>query len=408
VNSTQERLRDAFRADAEAIGPETMRALGTARDPEPIRLAGPGDRRRRGRPGRIRRIGFPVAAAAAVTGIVVLAAVLVPRALSQRASHATGANTGGAAAGHRSGGVAAPPYPAFFVAANPDSNRLEVRRATTGALAATVRAPAGVTFASVGTGDSQTFVVAAWPGSGCRTLLYEFRLGAAGRPGPLTPFGGGSVPGDISTNIAVGASDHVIAYGADSCGRPNHPTAGLRVTDLATGHTTRWSFPDQQDVGSLSLSADGSELGYIVDETKLFPSIAAVVPVGAGSGTLAGRSHIVEPARSLTNISSAVLSPDGKTLWSVSDRTGAATASPPSMNLNETIVSSGVRQPSRTLPGGAFGVWAAPGGGWLLVQRELGSYMSAPRLDRVNENGDELHPLQGAWLGPDRGADIAW
>jgi hypothetical protein len=432
VNVTEKRLRDAFRADAETVRPETLPPLSTASGAAPAGESGHTARRVRGqrgraswrargrpgpirpedgRTGRARRIVYPAAAAAGVTAIVVLAAVLVPRALdSGRAAGQAGRPARGSVAGRAAGGRDALGYPRFFVAADTGTNVLEVRSAVTGAEVARLRAPAGVTFSSVSAAGSPRFVVAGWGASACSTLLYQFRLSPAGRPGPLMPFAGGSVPGDMITNLAVSDSGRILAYGSQSCtaGGP-HATATLVVRNLATGHATRWRFPQQQDISSISLSGDGSLLGYTVGETKLFPSLAAVVPTSAPSGPLAGRSHVVVPGQADTNITSAVLSPDGRTLWSVSDRTGPAAGHPPSMNLNATDVRTGFREPSRTLPGWVGTVTAAPGGRWLLLARELTPHVAPPRLDRVRENGDELHRLAAARLADsDAGDELAW
>jgi hypothetical protein len=425
MNAIEDRLRDAFRADADMIGPESVRAPESLRaswsDDPAVRSGRRGLLRRHrfrrtgiGAGARPRELALPLAAAAGVTVVVVLAVILVPRALRtpQQAPgpvHHVGAGRGRSAAPSRpQGSNPGTPYPAFFVAAV-DESLLEVRSAKTGALAAEVRAPAGVTFTSVATGDSGTFIAAGWKGSGCRTLLYQFRLSAAGRTGPLKPFAGGSVPGNLSSNLAVSANDRVLAYASATCGGTPGPSV-LRVLQLATGQTTQWTFPHQQVVAAVSLSADGRRLAYNV--SRPFPSFAAVVPTSAPSGPLAARSRVVAQARqwgAATEIDSAVLDPDGRTLSLVTNLTGEAAIRHWSMRLRRVDVATGVQMHAQRFSGVALGVWGDPAGGWLIVQSDLSASFATPQLRRVDLRSGTAQRLAGGWIiQGDQAPMIAW
>jgi hypothetical protein len=398
VNTIEERLRDAFRADGEAIRPETIRPAPAARGGQPgpqLTAAAP-----LGAPGaaghRASRILLPAAAAAAVTLIIVLTAVLVPRATPS--GHGGGSQPS----------AAAPGYPRYFVALNPDNNgrRLDVRSAVSGALVGSVRPPHGSTFSSVATGNGTSFIAATWGPGACQTGFYRFRLRRGGRPTALS-LSAGPVR-SLDLDLAVSRDGQTIAYLGDDCASGKVPASSfLTVLSTATGQQKRWTYPRQQDVESLSLTADGGKLSYNVAETKLFPAITGLLATGARTGRLAAHSHIVARGAQFapgTDIPANVLTPDGRTLYFSTNPTGAGL----SWQLRAYNVATGQLRILHRFPGSSFTVQVDPAGRYLLLDSELGSTLSTPRLARLDTVTGKLSYLPAAWIGPDADPGIAW
>ena len=154
MNTVEDRLRDAYRAAAETVRPETVLAQGVRglRDDDPPRA-----RRPRRWPARGRLL-IPLAAAAAVAAVAIGASVLLPRPAPAR-----GGPPRPAAGRPRTS-------PAFFVALNWSLHpSMVVVNATTGTRGATIRLPFRATeLTGVATGDGRTFVAAARTAA-CRT-----------------------------------------------------------------------------------------------------------------------------------------------------------------------------------------------------------------------------------------------
>jgi hypothetical protein len=115
-------------------------------------------------------------------------------------------------------------------------------------------------------GSDRTYVAAAITSfqDACTTQLYRFTIGPRGLPSRLTPL---SVPQFTGTvNELVGSADgNVLAYTASGrCAPRGHHLAG--VIHLATRQITTWSYGlgnrRPTIFGSLSLTADGSLLGF--------------------------------------------------------------------------------------------------------------------------------------------------
>jgi hypothetical protein len=300
VNTLEDRLRDAYRAAAETVKPETIRLSA---------VPSPPDRDRR-RP-RHGRLVIPLAAAAAVIAVAATVAVLLPR-------------TAPGLDGRKSAGGQPPPAllttPGYLVALNwMVRPYMFVVNATTGIQRAriTLPFPAG-DLKSVATGDGQTFVVAASEPGLCRTSLYRFSLGADGTPTALTGFA--TVPGIVQTPwaMAVSGSGQVVAYDALACGqrsmrqlarsgglgqlaRAGYPQQGfVAVVNTETGQTKRWTFETSvnsrtQASGNVSISADGRVVGFgnqVIDADAAPGSLAAHSRVVATGGEF-GRSAIL-------------------------------------------------------------------------------------------------------------------
>lgn len=389
MNTLEDRLRDAYRGVAATVRPETIRSLGDQALGTPI----PASRRR--------RVLIPLAAAVAVAAVAITAAVAVPLALP------------GQPRGHRPAAVAqAGAYPKFFVALTGNGYSLAVRNATTGALVARVSPPhPGLNFAAVATGNSRTFVTAVWKAGICATHFYQFRLSSSGAPTALTPF---AIPElrQLVSEIAVSGNGQTFAYYTELCTSDAQAASYLAATNLATGRIRRWSVPGQADVGPLSLTANGRLLGYNIELTKLFASVARVMPTDAAPGSAAQRSRTVVRASRFgpsTDISSAAITTDGSALYFTTNSTGTALAKRLVWQLRMADLATGRIRIVQAFAGGiANGVSADPSGRYLLLQSDQGPAFSRPRLARLDTATWQIAYLRAAWMGANQSAGIAW
>src|SRR5260370_14306902 len=161
MSRLEDRLRDAYRGAADTVTPGSIRGLD-----EPVT-----PRSRPDRPGTrwVRGVLVPLAAAAAVTVIAVLAAVVLPQGSAQNQNQP-------------SLGPASPADPKFLIHDSTGTSPLSVRNAATGAAVARITVPTapgshvGRTYVtSVATGNGHTYLVAAYRNP-CRSWLYQFQL----------------------------------------------------------------------------------------------------------------------------------------------------------------------------------------------------------------------------------------
>jgi hypothetical protein len=279
MRAMEERVRDAFGAAAETV---------TAQDlPGP---PAPGGRsraawgRRAWAPRARLHALIPVAAAACVAVIAVTTTVVVPRLLAGPPGGQAGALAGA---------------PKFFAGvANPSerfppSTVLNIYRSATGRVAASFRPPRPEhEFAAVGRlGNDRTYVAAAVTSfHACTTQLYRFSIDARGRPSRLTPLSVPQVTGTV-VELAGSADGNVLAYTANAsswCVPHGRDLAG--VIHLATGQVTTWSYGGRgsKTFGSVSLTADGSVLGFLASrpDGPDGASDAWVLPTSAPAGPL--------------------------------------------------------------------------------------------------------------------------
>jgi hypothetical protein len=298
MNSLEDRLRDAFRADADTVRPGTIPPVPG----RPVGLAG-AERGKRGA-----RILIPVAAAAAVlalvTGLSLATSRFGTRVRSVPISPVSSPPASGAwpsgpvhtpvLRAQASRGVpasaAAPGLPRFYVtvynAADGGMNHIFVRGTASGRAVATITSPAGHFFAGMAaTAGDRTFLTALESNTGCTAQLEWFRLDDHGRPGPLTPLHI-TVPRTYGRtgDLAITPDGRTIAYAAYECDGAGE----VGVIHLASRHARVWSDPLPNSPASLSLSADGRWLGYTMG-----PGGARVLSTGAPAGSLAARSRIV-------------------------------------------------------------------------------------------------------------------
>jgi hypothetical protein len=306
VNTLEDRLRDAYRAAAETVRPDAIHQDAILSPPDHARRRARRTGQTGPRPSR-RRMLIPLAAAGAVIAVVATVAVLLPQA-------AFGPGSGKPTSGQTTPVVLS--TPAYFVGLNWTTHpSMYVINAATGVRGARISLPFPRTdLTSVATGDGQTFVVAAATGS-CSTALYRFTLAANGTPSPMTQFT--TVTGQISDpwEMAVSAGAQFIAYDNLACGQQinsvaeqNNAKGYLSVLDTVTGHIKRWRFRNDMPGTNVSISADGSVVGFS----------NVVVDTDAPSGSLAARGRVVATNGEFgasTIVGGLNVSPDGKTAY---------------------------------------------------------------------------------------------
>jgi hypothetical protein len=367
-------------------------------------------RQLRGRPKRAIHIAIPAIAAAMVVLIVVGAAVLVPHAQS---SHRSATSRTGA-------GAARSAYPRYFVAVDSQGSSLSVHSATTGAQVAVIM-PLHGQFWGLATGNGRVYyaaeqtvavpgqAAAGQQGSGGTSRLYQFRLTAGGQPTALTLLSTGISSLSQPWTMAVSANGQILAY----IGTSTSGATYLAVTNTVTGQTRRWQYPAGEDIGPLSLSADGSLLAYDVELTSSYPSVAGVLPTDAPPGSLSQRSRIVVRAASINpseDIRSVALSPDGRTLYFAANATGLALIKTMTCELRVVGLVSGHRAPARvlrTFPGVAMGAWLDPSGRYMLLQTVPPKAVT-PQLTRLGLPAMKVTELQSAWMPSNWSVPIAW
>jgi hypothetical protein len=169
----------------------------------------------------------------------------------------------------------------------------------------------------------RTYLVAVDAVTSCLTRFYLVRITATGKPEAL---GQQPVPPvhEEVWSLAATPDGKTIAYAASGCSKGSR--GYLAVTSVTTGKTRRWSGVNLGGVstgnlelqGNLSLSADGSVLGFAATtgELPLHWSFR-VLRTSAPAGQASSRSRIVasiSPAAA-TDGASAAVSADGQILY---------------------------------------------------------------------------------------------
>jgi hypothetical protein len=307
MRAMEERVRDAFGAAA-----ETVSARDLPGPPTPAGRASAWGARAWAARVRVRAL-VPIAAAAAVALIVVTAALVVPKLLT------------GPPGGRPPGGLAG--APAFFAGvAGAPPTVVNIYRSATGRVVASFPTPGNLRMvtAVARLGGDRTYAVAAVNKSDCTTLLYRFRIDSAGRPSGLTPLSVPRVTGQVG-ELVGSANGNVLAYTASGpC--TSHAYTPVGVIHLATRQATTWTFQTARPrwtrghkykywqpyaaVGSLSLTADGSVLGFLAGPDRGYgPQDVWALPTSAPPGALT--SHARKVLHVSTDVFRVVLSPSG-------------------------------------------------------------------------------------------------
>jgi hypothetical protein len=295
MNEIEDRLRDAFRADAEAVSPQS--------------LAGLAERATRARPRRPHwrsRLLVPLAAAAAVTAVIVAVTTLSPF------------GSGGSPAAALPAGV-----PRFYVISYDQSGlSLVIRSTATGQVTGTIRLPRRRKITSVAplAGDEAYLALVqpadARPGP---NRLEQFTLSKTGRPSALRPL---RVPVPAGNpEFTVTPDGQTIAF----FGGGTRDDTQVEVINRRTGQTRTWTGCACAASASwygltLSLSASGKLLAAIplrgTPPNNWFLGIR-LLPTTARSGSYTRHSRLVLPGAAW-----AVLSPSGSTLYACLARPG--------------------------------------------------------------------------------------
>ena len=346
VSGTGDRLRDAYHAVGEAV---QLEDVGDLRRPRPLpRIAGSA---------RWTRRLTPLAAAAAVV-LALGAAVAIPRLAGHGAAAVTAPQATGASSGQ----------PPFLVDIGRAAYRyLQVRDAATGRVLTQLKPPGedGRWAAVAATGNPARFVVGATylraPGAmSCTssqdyTQLYTLTLTAAGVQASLSPLYripvqfDSSVPSGSRSALAVSADGRTVAYATAPCGRRTSKTQ-MSIVVIRDGVSRTWTTPWQAGPSSLSLSADGSELGY-ADITQYGWPIsplgsAWILPTGSPPGSAArwSRKLLSNVPDAGIQITDEELSPDGTIMYVV---TATAPDDNPNKPTTDTLYAYGTASGAR-------------------------------------------------------------
>ncbi len=325
MNTIEDRLRDAFRADADTVRPEALRPV-PGRETRQGNVTRP--QRATGKPRR-GRVLLPLAAAAAVAAIAG-SVLVVPKVWPTHAHRPLPARA--LAAAFPGGRAPATKPPKFFVetAYDPSANvnRLMIVSTATGRVIGRITAPqAQRHFEAVAAlGNDRTFVAAAI-GAQCDTSFYRITVTAEGRPTSIAALSLAQVPGHlIPGSLAVSVDGKFLAYATTKCTGnvrvDSHQYYGqLGVADLAASTTTTWRFTQPAAPGSLSLSANGKLLEMVSNPSNgaraysIERNAAWVVRTTSPAGPLAQRyQRVFGPPEWPT---AAILSPTGHVTWAL-------------------------------------------------------------------------------------------
>jgi hypothetical protein len=424
VNDIEERLRDAYRAAAQTIPPEAAGGL----DERVVRIgrAAGGGRARRVMSGRVL---LPVAAAAAVVAAAVLVPTFESGLLAGHGSAAPGAGRGPGAAkpsaiarhpsratkgGKPNRTLAVPPgAPAFFFASDGGSGTtLYVYSTATARVVARITPPhPGDIFDGIAaTSDPLRFVVATGHDASCGARLYALRLTADGQPAGYTPLPVPSLPEDVIA-LAATPDGRFLAYAGDECADQSGQ-GDIGLVNMGTGAISRWTAPKQEDIGSVSVSGNGTEIEFTVGQTQLFNAEAGLLATGAPGGTLAQNAHVIvsntqlRPAGTVPD--GAALSPDGRTMYVCAGGVGIGNTPPPATPDPLLTFTGGTL--TRTAHLGAAGpceLSLDPSGKYLLAQTS-GYNNIGPMLQRVDLATGKATRLPVPAASIQNGVQVSW
>ena len=366
-NDLEDRVRDAYQSAA--------RTVQTLQRPAPMLAAGSVRRPRR------MNVLAPIAAAAAVI-VVIAGSVALPRLFT------------GASANPATPQISAPGhYPPFQVVladkSNSDSS-LRVESAATGHVVTTVALPwPGAEWGAVtAVGDTGRFIVAAEPksvpsrGFSFPTRLYALTLSARGAVAGLTPLAVPVLQGQV-TSLAASTDGRTVAYTLVPLDARLDHSVGI-----ITGRTSRqWSIGGLTRTGAgnlgifdVSVSSDGSMVAFIT-QSQVSGEAVWVLPTGSAPGGITARARkvyqhqlpTVGPGNKVAALDSALISPDGSTLYIATSGNSASGKVVTALTAYRT---AGGASPATvtTFPGGFYeglGEVLTPAGGGMLLAWNL-------------------------------------
>jgi hypothetical protein len=313
MNNVETRLREAFRADAETVRPETIRPLpepGAHARRDQLRWLADGSRRG--------RILIPLVAAATVAAILAGVAVAAPRIWS---GPTPSEPVNAIAAGFPGSAVPKAPLPKFVatIVQSGTGVRLETLSTKTGHVIADVTAPHTRYLSIAADGNDRTFIVAT-AGPGCSTRLSRLTFSAAGRLQRTRPLQGSALHGHADWQaMAVSADGRFLAVASRNCKVNNGSIKHLgtiSLINLRTGTSKGWGFRWPALPTDLSLSADGRMLEFVSNPsngTRVGSDrLNQVWALRTNSRSGPVEQHYRSVAGSLPTLSGAALSPNGR------------------------------------------------------------------------------------------------
>jgi hypothetical protein len=177
------------------------------------------------------------------------------------------------AAGHQPAGLAgAPKFFAGITEKPPGQYHpatvVNIYRSATGRVVGSIRPPKPYRdFVAVSRlGGDHTYVASAITGftaAACTSHLFRFSIDGQGHPSWLTPLSVPEVTTGQMEELVSSADGKALAFTASGCA----PGLEIGLINLATGQTTTWIVPHRDHIpvgyGSLSLTADGTRLGFL-------------------------------------------------------------------------------------------------------------------------------------------------
>jgi hypothetical protein len=348
VNAIEDRLRDAYRAAADTVGPDSIPALTDVRAPGRGRT---GSRGIPASPGgqRWRKLAIPVAAAVAVSAIAATAWLARP----------DGGPSGGL--GPAPGGGAAPP----FIVGPPGQHGLAVYSATTGKALAHIPDPGrGLDFLkTAATANDRAFVVsAARTKGGCYTLFYRLLLTREGRLASMTRLAVPRARNQIAYGVAASADGRTIAYTAGPCDGGHGRVSVLHVGSQAV---RTWSLTSE-GATSPALSPDGRMLYFASSTVLAGDGTVRALRTDAPPGPVSRRARVLLPASAWDSESGSItLARQGRALLvcSLHQETATLAAYSPASGTRLSVIRSWQADPTA----GACMVTATPAGNRALI-----------------------------------------
>src|SRR5580692_698092 len=265
MNTLEDRIRAAATQTAEEIARGSIPPLSLHRQGLSGRRTRAGRAVAVGRPGiRWPRVLIPAAAAASVIAVVAVSLALTSRAAASRERGGRSGTSGAPQIVSAASRAALASVPGFYVAMAPGymgrNNRAQVRASATGAILATVRAPAPYnTFSWVtAAADDRTFVLAAqeWtpiaPGNAgaaaekrdddTPTKFFVLHLSADGRADRLSALPIPVQPGSVWVDgiaLSPDGSKLAVVVNSNSATDPDINPA-IAVYTMATGAKKQW------------------------------------------------------------------------------------------------------------------------------------------------------------------------
>jgi hypothetical protein len=203
-------------------------------------------------------------------------------------------HTPGPAAGHRPAGLAGAPKFFAGVAEKPPGQIppvtvVNIYRSATGRVAGSIRPPKPYRdFSAVSRlGGDRTYVAAAitsFNAPACTAHLFRFSIDGQGHPSGLTPLSVPEVTTGRMAELVSSADGKTLAFTASGCA----PGLEIGLINLATRQTTTWIVPHRDHIpvsyGSLSLTADGTRLGFLYGVPSGDGPNAYVLPTDSPAG----------------------------------------------------------------------------------------------------------------------------